>query len=198
MHSTRLLGITALLGASIAESLLGPDDVLHRSYESLGVHNDRFLARRDFVGNTTSSEANFLNADGTFNLTEWSTNTDLACKSTLRSLPQRSNPSGTSVCFNLPSLDTATGIFEADLRLYRVFAPSGAWAGVDPKAIDVAVEFPNAQVSAVQDVTKDLRGIGLVGSISKRQAVQEEPSLLQEYFLVGQISEAKMTTNMSL
>lgn len=197
MHAMIILSGTALLASTVLSSnILSADAVLHQPYASIS--SDSFLTRRQ----QDDSENSLLNEDGSFNATAWTQATHAACQSTLASLRRSPNPSGASVCFNLPSLDTATGVFEADLRLYRVFPPSGAWAGVEPGDVDVGVGFPSAQVTSITE--EDVKGMGLVGEVqglSKRQSDggrEDLPELMQAYLLVGQIKQDQMQENMSM
>lgn len=201
--TTLVLGAAALLLSSttLASQLLDADAVLYQPYAA--VSSDAFLVRRQddngTDGTTTTPEVG-LNPDGSFNASAWTALTHAACVSTLASLRRSPNPAGSSVCFNLPSLDTNTGVFEADLRLYRVFPPTGAWEGVRAEDIDVSVGFPSAMVDEIRE--EDLRGMGLVGSVQdlrrRQQPPSGEPELMQAYLLVGQIKPDQMKTNMSM
>lgn len=189
------LVLASLLVAPVlaTRTILTSRDVLSRPYASL--LNDTNLARRQ---DDSSYQQNLLNPDGSLNVTAFSNATKDACRSALASLPRASNPSGMSVCFNLPSLNTQDGIFEADLRLYRVSQSRGAWTQVDTKKIDVNVGFPDALVSSVTEA--EVSGFGMVGELSTRQEGRQGdlPELLQSYMLVGQINESKMSENMSM
>lgn len=197
MHSSLLLTATTLLSATavLTTQILNAEDVLSRSYASIST--DAFLVRRQ---DDPSSGGEDNVGGGLFNATTWTADTHAACQSTLSSLRRSPNPSGSSVCFNLPSLDTATGVFEADLRLYRVFPPSGPWEGVEPQDVDVGVAFPSAMVTAITE--EDVKGMGLVGQVrglERRQSQSDgEPELMQAYLLVGQIKEDQMRENMSM
>jgi hypothetical protein len=206
MRFMMMLSGTALLTASgvLTSNILSADAVLHQPYVS--IVSDIYLTRRqqqDGSNDSDNEEIPLLNEDGSFNSTAWGQATHTACQSTLASLHRSPNPSGASVCFNLPSLDADTGVFEADLRLYRVFPPSGAWAGVDQEDIDVGVGFPSAQVTSITE--EDVKGMGLVGDVrdlDKRQSRNESqadlPELMQAYLLVGQIKQDQMQENLSM
>lgn len=193
---TIALALASVLAAPVlaAQTTLTPDDVLSRPYASLIA--DTSLVRRQDVPSPNPQD--LLNPDGSLNMTVFSSATNDACRSALASMPRASNPSGMSICFNLPSLNTQNGGFEADLRLYRVSQPRGQWAQVDINQIDVNVGFPNARVSSVtQD---DLSGVGMVGQLAARRERSQTdlPELLQSYMLVGQINESKMSENMTM
>ncbi|RYO76162.1 hypothetical protein DL766_003865 [Monosporascus sp. MC13-8B] len=131
------------------------------------------------------------NANSTM-LAEWDSETSAACEEMLSRLNVASNPSGTAICYNLPSLDTTTGRFMADLRLYQVSTPSGAFAGIAPEDIMVGVQYSGASVSPL-----DQEGTNITdGARAKRQDVT--PTLLQAYMLVGQINLAQMPDPMTM
>lgn len=207
MYPTLLLGAAALFSsATLAARLLDTDAVLHQPYAS--VSSDAFLVRRQDDNSTSDDDHDGgttpigLNPDGSFNASTWTAETHAACQSTLSSLRRSPNPAGSSVCFNLPSLNTDSGVFEADLRLYRVFPPSGRWEGISAADIQVLVSFPSAEVDKVTE--EDLMGMGLSGDVyglQKRQQQQEpdaKPELMQSYILVGKIKPDQMKANMSM
>ena len=193
---TIALALASLLAAPVltTKTILTSGDVLSRPYASIVA--DASLSRRQ--DEPSSDQQALLNPDGTLNMTAFSAATNDACRSALAGMPRASNPSGMSICFNLPSLNTQDGVFEADLRLYRVSQPRAAWTQVDVKQIDVNVGFPNAQVSSVTE--DDFSGVGMVGELAVRQEDNQAdlPQLLQAYLLVGQINKSKMSQNNSM
>ncbi len=188
----------------MAADVLRADDVLSRPYTSIMASSAaRALERRQDAGTGGSIENLQLQPDGTLNLTAWDAATETACVSTLQSLQRSSNPSGNCICYNLPALDANNGVFEAELRLYRISEPRGQFAGIDPSAIKVSVAYNGASASAVKPT--ELKGSGMVGNVSRivnraeldtRQ--DNNPELLQAYMLVGQIDKSKMSDNMSM
>ena len=67
-----------------------------------------------------------------------------------------SNPSGIAACYNVLAFDNATGVFGAEIRLYRITKPNGAWAEVDKvgEGIDVGVVFEEARASSIGSLGK--------------------------------------------
>ncbi|OLN81299.1 hypothetical protein CCHL11_10010 [Colletotrichum chlorophyti] len=184
-------------------------DVLERNYEDVA---NRFIDKRDHAavdGEWVSrAEEVALNADGTINMTLWEQETSAGCTEALSHLNQASNPSGTCICYNLPSLDPKTGVFEADLRLFKVSEPNGAFSGIPPQNIQVGLSFNGASVSPVsadkiggattrrdltprRDVTLEVPWTGL----QKRAVV---PQSLQTYMFIGQIDQNRMVEPMSM
>ncbi|RBR16569.1 uncharacterized protein FIESC28_06871 [Fusarium coffeatum] len=186
--------------SSSLDSLLhrSVDDVLNRPYAALLTTAP--LSERDGE-NSTAGQAPAgaipLNKDGSMNMTAWNMNTNSACRAMLGGLHKSTNPTGTCVCYNLPSLDVKTGIFEADLRLYQVSQPRGSFAGVATEDINVGISFNGASVMPVE--SKDVNGTGLVGDMpGMRKRGDGSMELLQSYMLIGQINADKMTDNMTM
>lgn len=194
----RLLATACLLASTSAARQLFASDVLSTPYATLVAKSP--LERRQDDG--TNSTNPLANADGTLNMTAWNEATDNACRSQLASLPRGpSNPSGHSICFNLPSLDATQGIFEADLRLYRVADPRGDFANMDPEQVDIGVSFSGADVDRANETS--ITGVGMIGRIAdltKRQSAgdPDDIELMQAYLIVGKIREDKMTDDMNM
>ncbi|KAI5856740.1 hypothetical protein GGS23DRAFT_390667 [Durotheca rogersii] len=125
------------------------------------------------------------------NLDQWDTDTLAACMSSLSQLQAATNPSGTAVCYNLFNLQTDTGAFMADLRLFQVSTPSGDFQGIPPQEISVGLQYTGASVSPVSQGTNARSGA------TKRQTTSS-PTLLQTYMFVGQIDEAQMNQPMTM
>ncbi|KAL9135458.1 MAG: hypothetical protein Q9175_003345 [Cornicularia normoerica] len=84
-------------------------------------------------------------------LADWGDQTESACSTAL--IPLRgvaTNPSGIAACYNIQSLNNSTGIFEVDLRLYRVAAPRNGWLKLNPSSVGVGLSYVNAVVSATR------------------------------------------------
>jgi hypothetical protein len=135
------------------------------------------------------------------NATEWDAQTQAACTTSLEALNGvSSNPSGMAVCYNLPYLDNSTGVFEADLRLYMIAAPSGTFAGIASSNVQVGLAYNGATVSAVNasSLKKRSDATSLISwpravEVAKRATV---PTLVQSYAFVGQVNQNLLTANM--
>lgn len=135
------------------------------------------------------------------NVTEWNAQTEAACTTSLEALNgTASNPSGMAVCYNLPYLDNSTGVFEADLRLYMVAAPSGSFANIASNNVQVGLAYNGATVSAVNasSLMRRSEDVSLISwpravEVSKRATV---PTLVQSYAFVGQVNQNLLTANM--
>jgi hypothetical protein len=137
------------------------------------------------------------------NVTQWNGQTMAACTSALETLQGNAgNPSGMAACYNLPYLDNSTGVFQADLRLFTISAPTGAFASIPSQNVMVGLSYVGATVSAVNASALMRREENLVSLISwprsvdgrKRQAAI--PVMAQSYAFVGQINKDLLTTNM--
>ncbi|KYK61818.1 hypothetical protein DCS_02962 [Drechmeria coniospora] len=140
-----------------------------------------------------------LRPNDSFNVTAWDLETNAACVAALRAILRSTNPSGTCVCYNLPSLDSVTGIFEADLRLFRVSEARDAFADVRQSHIQVGVQFNGASVSSISE--EELMGMGMVRNrtvVIEPRAHDGGPQLVHTYMFVGQIDEQRMSANMSM
>ncbi|KAK6082415.1 hypothetical protein SCUP234_04254 [Seiridium cupressi] len=136
-----------------------------------------------------SSSINLTPNQSSMNLTQWNTETSAACTTALSQLSVASNPSGTAVCYNIPSLDTNTGAFMADLRLFQLSSATGDFSSIPQQNIQVELQYNGASVSAVNSSTVQARDL-------ERRAIN--PSPLQTYMFVGQIDQAQLAQPMTM
>ena len=185
-------GVSALEGGALP---LRSSDVLTRRY--IDVTTGHHLVRRQrqqFESTVT------LNKDGTIDMQAWDEETESACQESLKRLMIASNPSGVCICYNLPSLDTASGVFEADLRVYRFNEPSGDFQGIAPEDIEVGLMYNGASVSPVDP--EDMPSLQQANR--KRQEVNgggdnaPDLPLLQQYLLVGEINDDRLSDDMTM
>ncbi|PFH55659.1 hypothetical protein XA68_17866 [Ophiocordyceps unilateralis] len=130
------------------------------------------------------------------NVTDYDKNTNAACIDALRKLPRSTNPSGNCLCYNLPSLDTNSGNFEADLRVFRVSDPRDDFVGISPSDINVGVQYTGASVTLAspQQIQNMLSRQSTIG----RRQENRGPELVQSYMFVGQIDPNLLSNNLSL
>lgn len=75
----------------------------------------------------------------------WTSQTVEACTKAVEGMNGvASNPSGMAACYNVRQLDSPTGVFEADVRLYRVAQPTEGWTTQD---ITVGMSYLGAAVA---------------------------------------------------
>jgi hypothetical protein len=134
-----------------------------------------------------------LNPDGTINMTAWDALATESCNTALSHLPEASNPSGTCICYNLPALDNVTGAFEADLRVYQLSTPSGAFSGIAAKDIQVGLSYKGASVSPVtaQTASKKVTVVTRQNTVDPG-IINPNLKLLQTYLFVGQIDKNQL------
>ena len=196
------LGLSASTLAINTNPILLGEDVTQRPYLELNL--DHALYRRDVivnadVDNDSRDEAVNINDNGTLNMTVWDAATDAACVQALSSLPRSSNPSGTCICYNLPSLDATTGVFAAELRLYRVSEARDSFTNVPPENVRMSLQYSGASVSPVS--AAELSSMHVAAnqtqepSLSRRDSV---PQLMEVYLFVGQIDKDKVAQNLSM
>ncbi|GAP86974.1 putative ribosome-recycling factor [Rosellinia necatrix] len=130
-------------------------------------------------------------ADTSTNTTAWDTETLAACQATLSALPSASNPSGMAVCYNVAQLNTTAGEFMADLRLFEVSAPSGAWSGIPLQQMKGSISFTGATASEINGQRVATRDV-----LSTRQSTG--PTLRQTYMIVGKINQDQMVPPMTI
>lgn len=204
-----LLARTASASLALADTILvRAEDVLSTPYSALvsaeALTSKSLLRRQQQPANAGNSTNGIqLQPDGALNLTAWDQDTNNACISTLRAITRASNPSGNCICYNLPSLDAESGVFEAELRLYKVSDPRGSWTGIKPSDVKVSVSYHGASASPVKADAMTGKGMqGGTSSVMRRSNLEgredHNPELLQAYMLVGQIDEKQMSEQMSM
>lgn len=203
-----LLARTASASLALADTILvRAEDVLSTPYSALvsaeALTSKSLLRRQQPADAGNSTNGIQLQPDGTLNLTPWDQDTNNACISILRSITRASNPSGNCICYNLPSLDAETGVFEAELRLYKVSDPRDSWTGIKPSDVKVSVSYHGASASPVKVDAVTGKGMqGGTSSVMRRSSLEgredHNPELLQAYVLVGQIDEKQMSEQTSM
>ncbi|KAL9028067.1 MAG: hypothetical protein Q9180_007230 [Flavoplaca navasiana] len=127
---------------------------------------------------------------------EWRDETAAACMKSLTALNgQASNPTGLAACYNLESFNSSTGVFEADLQLYRIGAATGNWASLMTQAVNVGMSYSNATVAPSNANRKRDKGTpsatragsdDVAKSRIKRAAAA--PTMIQEMRFVGKLN----------
>jgi hypothetical protein len=140
----------------------------------------------------SSTTINLNPTNSSMNMTLWNSQTSALCMSALSQLTVASNPAGTAVCYNIPSLDTTTGAFMADLRLFQVSTPFGDFASIPPEKIQVGLQYNGASVSPVSQSAVAARDVHEL----RNRAVNPTP--LQTYMFVGQIDKAQLAQPMTM
>lgn len=190
-----------LLVSQVSASIIGNGGNLVRKVDSVEEAMKRYVnsiiepvQRRQATNITTTSMTGM-------NITAWNEQTSAACTASLESLNGvASNPSGLAVCYNLPSLDNTTGVFEADLRLFSIAAPTGDFANIPSQNVQVGLSYNGATVAPVNasSLKRRSEAVSLISwprGLDKRATA---PTLLQQYSFVGQINPSLLTTPMGM
>lgn len=98
-----------------------------------------------------------------------------ACVDALGRLTSVDNPAGLAACYNIMQYDPKQNAFEADLRLYQMFQPSGSFQDVAVNNIMISLTYPASTM--FQSLTKR----------RKRDVVERQSSMteVQQYSLFG-------------
>ncbi|KAM4063956.1 hypothetical protein HRG_007043 [Hirsutella rhossiliensis] len=185
------------------DTLLSARDALMLPYVSLEEHSNELLRRQGTpqANGTGSSSLTLTPGDGT-NSTDWDKDTNAACIKSLSSLQRSTNPSGNCLCYNLPSLDTNSGVFRCEIRVYVISPPREGFVNVSRSNIKVSLQYNGASVSPVSADEFNSMGPGtnqmVATSKLSQRAETRVPQLLQTYMFVGQIDKARMTEKPSM
>ncbi|KAI9841974.1 MAG: hypothetical protein M1837_007540 [Sclerophora amabilis] len=126
----------------------------------------------------------------------WDAQTNKACMHALNLLEGKPlSGSGIAVCYNLPFLDNSTGAFQADLRLYRVSPPTGAWVGVADPDIDVGLNFNGASVSSSNN-NNNAKRESVGSSLDKRAGPPLK--MLQSFNFIGRLNADLLNKAMNM
>ncbi|TGJ78950.1 hypothetical protein E0Z10_g9813 [Xylaria hypoxylon] len=178
---------TAAVASLLAMQVYGaPSLVVREILGSTGSPLDRRVEETAYESLNRRQNASTVS----LNMTQWDTDTLSACTDTLSTLSASSNPSGMAVCYNIVRLDTNLGEFMADLRLFEVSSPSGAWEGIPLQQMQGGISFNGATASEINGQQVASRGI------SRRQSAG--PTLHRTYMIVGRINEDQMVPPMTI
>ncbi|KAI9860091.1 MAG: hypothetical protein M1824_003329 [Vezdaea acicularis] len=124
------------------------------------------------------------------NSTQWDKETQSACINALDHKQTEASPAGIATCYNVAYLDNSTGIFQADLRLFRVSDPSGIWLGIPSQSVGVSLGFANATILVSSAATMQ----GALGKMATVRSVP--PKTLHILSLVAQLSSNISVTSL--
>ncbi|KAF2435472.1 hypothetical protein EJ08DRAFT_580324 [Tothia fuscella] len=142
---------------------------------------------------------------------EWNAQAEQACMTSVMSLRGKAtNPAGLAVCYNVPYLDQAKGVFEAELRLYNISAPSGDFLGVTPAMMMVTLQYQGATIQksngvlpvkrdTIALVERQMQMAGLAtptGTAMPNGILMPSEVAIRKY--VGQVNKGLMMPGMNL
>ena len=120
------------------------------------------------------------------------TNPAPACDKALSALNGvASNPSGIAVCYNVLMLNTTTGLFQADVRLYKVAPPTGDWSTLDNSTgkITTGLQYMGANVHSPSITPSSKRDIDMEPIASTEEVVRRAaaaPESVKNLTFIGQ------------
>lgn len=168
-----LLVSDAAVAASKAVRMLGVDggydlrrDVDRQAKEAMAA-----LERRQTNSETIQSGAS---DDGNSSIAT-------ACMNTLSDITAITNEAGLAACYNIMEMNSNDKVFTADLRLYLVAEPTGAFTTVQPDNLMVGVTFPSSTVFTTTDARRAAK--------VKRQS-RSNMTEIQQYTLMGRIDRS--------
>jgi hypothetical protein len=115
-----------------------------------------------------------------------------ACNTALAPMKKSWNDAGFLACYNVPFLNTNTGVFAADLRLYQIAQPTKDFAGIKSTDVSVQLSYPNAAFSTIpQTSQRSKRGSDLKSRQSAGTLTE-----LQNFLFVGQVMRTLTLTKL--
>ena len=150
-----------------------PNAIRKRDYLEGGIKREvsRVLRRAPQM----SSNGNLTTDDANKNLNQ--TIAD-ACVGALATLTSVENAAGMAACYNIISYDASTSMFEADMRLYSMFTPTGKFANVPVNDIMISLTYPTS--TTFQSLTKRRKR-----DVVARQSSNATMLEVQQYTLFG-------------
>lgn len=140
------LGPSNITSDSIAvdEPFILPDTVLSNSSSNASSpSNTARLTDIPLLFQSTEALATTGDAD-----VAWNNQTDAACATALSTLNGvATNPSGMAACYNIRNFDKISGLFLADLRLFRIAAPGANWTRLLVSSETLDVSYASASIT---------------------------------------------------
>jgi hypothetical protein len=142
MRVTTLISAAVLLLFEISvakEILYRPRGIRRRNLDdemrktAFNVLDERFERRQTSSSSITPTTSNIPDMNATISD---------ACINELSSVASVQNLAGVTGCYNILQHDAASGMFQADLRLYLEGQASGAFANVAPSNMQISVTYP--------------------------------------------------------
>lgn len=123
----------------------GRDESLRRT--ALSALDDRLSKREDISDRGVEIRQAF--DGGGPNATQINTAINKACRGAISEIRDFNSDSGLGGCYNIMYLNRTTGLFQADLRLYKVAEPTGSFTGIPIDSMLVNLNSNFAQFAQV-------------------------------------------------
>lgn len=159
------------------------------------------MRQRRQLSTSTLTEDEFLRMNSK-DATQWDTVTQNSCMESLKQMNKVSNPSGMSICYNIPFLDAKTGVFEADLRVYMVNPATGPFQTITPDKIQIGISYAQAEVSPLnrssltRRMSDDILLLSLPRGMNKSVMKRgNTPTMIRRFDFVGQINKSLLPSS---
>jgi hypothetical protein len=103
-----------------------------------------------------------------------------ACTAVLATMTSVENAAGLAACYNILQYEPKQGVFEADLRLYQMFAPTGPFEGLTAGDIQIGLVYPTSttfQALTKRKMKRQIEGRQTTGATNVSE--------IQQYSLFG-------------
>ncbi|KAK6346644.1 hypothetical protein TWF696_006764 [Orbilia brochopaga] len=145
--------------------------LVKRSFAEMGDSNTQHFKRQittdPKTGNAGSSN---------FDVAAWDKQVNDACAMPIEMLSGTittiTDPAGVAVCYNIPYYNVTTGVFESDIRLYKIANGTQDWEAAGTK-ISLSVQYQGAQVQLAE--APDEEGEDIVVSDTVANAMVMNP-----------------------
>jgi hypothetical protein len=192
-----IVGLSTLCAGTLADS--GVDSFPYPSAASSAqatVSGDDWysLLRRN-VGQMMEKRAEGIRSEEdvkNLDLENWSEETVKLCAKKLNSTTTTSNPAGVAGCWNIPILVADSGVFAADLRLFRVAEPTGDWINVDVSSYNISLEYDGSAAIQARNLTEKERRASEEGMPKDTKLTK----LVDSQF-IGNLDQSVLTTGLS-
>lgn len=78
----------------------------------------------------------------------WEKETESACQNALSKVNTNSiSPSGMAACYNIRYFENSSGVFQSELRFYRMAPPAGNWTMLDSKRMSIGISCKGASLA---------------------------------------------------
>ncbi|KAJ9614226.1 hypothetical protein H2200_002362 [Cladophialophora chaetospira] len=175
MHFTSIVATALLLLAEAdiisAKAIVHlPNAIRRRNHLQDGMKRDvdRILRRAPQMSSNGNLSVSTPNANLNQTISD-------ACILNLNKLTAVDNAAGMASCYNIIQYDQKAGAFEADLRLYQMFTPTGKFANVPVNDVMISLTYPAS--TTFQSLTKRRKR-----DVEVRQSSAVE---VQQYTLFG-------------
>lgn len=112
------------------------------------LHQERNVVRPSDAAFPSSKISSRAIAAATEEKNTWNSTTEAACLKALKATETNTkNLAGLAGCYNIKYFNSSSGVFQADLRLYRTAPASGDWSTADSQSYQISLSCDGASVA---------------------------------------------------